>query len=141
MNNNKLTTPVLFLVFNRPEKTKESFDAIRNAKPTKLYIVADAPRNGRNDDIENSKKVKEIVSNVDWECEVKHLYHSENLGCSDAGKAAWDWFFSYEEEMIFIEDDGVPTKSFFFYCQELLDKYKNDVRVAYIGGVNYGLTH
>lgn len=141
MSNNKLTTPVLFLVFNRPEKTKESFDAIRNAKPTKLYIAADAPRNGRIDDIENTKKVKEIVSNVDWECEVKHLYHSENLGCSAAGKAAWDWFFSYEEEMIFIEDDGVPTKSFFFYCQELLDKYKKDVRVAYIGGVNYGLNH
>lgn len=121
---NKITTPVLFLVFNRPEKTMESFEAIRNAKPTKLYIAADGPRKGRPDDIENCEKVKKIVSNIDWECEVKHLYHENNLGCSLAGKTAWDWFFSYEDEMIFIEDDGIPSKSFFIYCQELLKKYK-----------------
>lgn len=138
---NKITTPVLFLVFNRPEKTRESFEAIRNAKPTKLYIAADGPRKGRPDDIENCEKVKKIVSNIDWECEVKHLYHENNLGCSFAGKTAWDWFFSYEDEMIFIEDDAIPSKSFFIYCQELLKKYKNDERVAYIGGVNYGLTY
>lgn len=141
MENKKLTTPVLFLVFNRPEKTKQSFDAIRSAKPSKLYIAADAPRDGRPDDVDLNDQVKDIVSKVDWNCEVRKLYHEKNLGCSLAGKTAWDWIFTYEDEMIFIEDDGVPTRSFFFYCQELLEKYRNDERIAYIGGVNYGLKY
>jgi hypothetical protein len=135
----QLNTPVLFLVFNRPEKTIESFNAIREAKPKKLYVAVDAPREDKCADIELCKKVREIVQNVDWDCDAHYLFHEKNLGCSLAGKTAWDWFFSKEEEMIFIEDDGVASSSFFFYCQELLEKYRNDNRIAYIGGVNYGI--
>jgi hypothetical protein len=136
-----IKTPVLFLVFNRPEKTKLSFDAIRNARPKKLYVAADAPRDNRPDDEMLCKKVREIVLNIDWECETHYLFHENNLGCSLSGKTAWDWFFSQEEEMIFIEDDAVPSVSFFSFCQELLEKYRNDKRIAYIGGVNYGLKY
>jgi hypothetical protein len=82
--------------------------------------------------------VKAIVNNVDWHCETHYLFHEHNQGCSLAGKKAWDWLFSQEEEMIFIEDDGVVTDSFFLYCQELLEKYRHDERIAYIGGVNFG---
>ena len=137
----KLTTPVLFLAFNRPEKTKQSFAAIRQAKPTKLYIALDAPRDNKPEDQKLCKAVKKIVLNVDWECETHYLFQEKNLGCSLAGKTAWDWFFSQEDEMIFIEDDGVPCVSFFYYCQELLEKYRHDNRIAYIGGVNYGLKY
>ena len=137
----KITTPVLFLVFNRPEKTQQSFDAIRRAKPAKLYVAADAPRSNKKDDIILCQKVREIVLNVDWECEAHYLFHEINLGCTMAGKTAWDWFFSKEDRMIFIEDDGVPNMSFFYYCQNLLEKFKNDTRIAYIGGVNYGLKY
>ncbi|MBV5329501.1 MAG: hypothetical protein JZU65_18060 [Chlorobium sp.] len=138
MFNVKITTPVLLMVFNRPEKTQRVFDVIKTVKPQKLYIAADAPRGHVATDIENCAKVREIVSQINWECDARFLFHDKNLGCSLAGKTAWDWFFSQEEEMIFIEDDGLVSASFFWFCQEMLEKYRNDSRIAYIGGVNYG---
>lgn len=136
--NKQITTPVLFLCFNRPEKTQQVFECIRRAKPTKLYVSIDAPREGREDDVEKINAVKKIVRNVDWSCETHYLEHTKNLGCTLAGKTAWDWLFAHEEEMIFLEDDGLVTDSFFWYCQELLDKYRNDNRIGYIGAVNFG---
>ena len=79
------------------------------------------------------------MKNVDWDCNVKYLIHEKNLGCSRAGIAAWNWLFSQEDRMIFVEDDGVPSVSFFYYCQELLEDYKDNDKIAYIGGVNYGM--
>ena len=137
MNKTILETPVLFLVFNRPEKTKRVFDVIRQARPKKLYVAVDAPRVGRDEDFDKCNEVKSIVKNVDWECEAHYLFQDKNLGCTLSGKTAWDWLFSNEDRMIFIEDDGLATPSFFFYCQELLERYKDDDRIAYIGGVNY----
>ncbi len=134
-----IEAPVLLMVFNRPEKTAQVFNAIRSARPKKLYVAMDYPRTGRADDDENCAEVKAIVENVDWPCETHYLYHPENRGCTLAGKMAWDWFFSQEEEMIFLEDDGLPTKSFFYFIQEMLTRYRNDNRIAYVGGVNYGL--
>ena len=136
-----ITSPVLLLAFNRPEKTKQVFECIRRARPQKFYAAIDAPREGRPDDIENCNKVKEIVTNVDWPCESHYLFHDTNQGCAMAGKKAWDWIFSHEEDMIFMEDDGVVTDSFFWYCQDCLDKYRYDERIAYIGGVNFGLQY
>ena len=138
MNNIKITTPVLLLAFNRPAKTRDVFECIRRAQPQKLYVAVDAPRENRPDDVENCNQVKAIVKNVDWPCETHYLFHERNQGCTLAGKKAWDWLFSQEEEMIFMEDDGVATDSFFVYCQELLERYRNDERIAYIGGVNFG---
>lgn len=139
--NKEITSPVLLLAFNRPEKTKEVFECIRRARPQKFYAAVDAPREGRADDVENCNKVKDIVKNVDWPCETHYLFHQTNQGCAMAGKKAWDWLFSQEEDMIFIEDDGVVTDSFFLYCQECLDRYRTDDRIAYIGGVNFGLKY
>ena len=79
---------------------------------------------------ENQAKVIQIVKNVDWDCNVKYLIHEKNLGCSRAGIAAWNWLFSQEDRMIFVEDDGVPSVSFFYYCQELLEDYKDNDKIA-----------
>ncbi len=141
MLNQKIITPVLFLIFNRPEKTKQVFDVIRQVKPKKLYVAADAPRINNLHDVILCNQVRDIVSGVDWDCETHYLFHEKNLGCSLAGKTAWDWFFSQEDEMIFLEDDGVPSISFFSYCQELLEKYRYDNRIIAISGVNYGLKY
>ena len=132
---------MLYLAFNRPDKTKESFGAIRAARPAKLYVAVDAPREGNDTDVLLNKQVIEIVKNIDWDCDAHYLLQEKNLGCSRSGVAAWNWVFSTEDRMIFIEDDGVPSISFFHYCQELLERYKDDDRVAYIGGVNYGVKY
>lgn len=77
---------------------QESFNAIREAKPKKLYVAVDAPRVNRKDDEENQAKVIQIVKNVDWDCNVKYLIHEKNLGCSRAGIAAWNWLFRKKTE-------------------------------------------
>lgn len=136
-----ITTPVLLLVFNRPEKTKRVFDVIKSVKPTKLYVASDGQRYNYTNDIEKIKEVRTIVSNIDWECDFKFLFHDNNLGCSLSGKTAWDWLFSHEEEMIFLEDDGVVSKSFFWFSQELLDKYRNNNKIGFIGSANYDVTY
>ncbi|MBQ0063359.1 MAG: hypothetical protein KBS94_04935 [Prevotella sp.] len=134
----QIQTPVLFLVFNRPEKTEQTFAAIRKAAPTKLYVAIDAPRESRPDDVENCNKVKKIVKNVDWPCETHYLIQEKNLGCTLSGKTAWDWFFQFEDRMIFVEDDGLASISAFYFVEAMLEKYKDEERIAYVGAVNYG---
>lgn len=141
MEKSVLFTPVLLLVFNRPEKTRFVFNVIRNVRPQKLYVAIDAPRENRADDIENCNQVKSIVENVDWQCETHYLYQEKNLGCSKSGVTAWDWVFKTEDRVIFVEDDGLATPDAFFFIQEMLEKYRDDKRIAYVGSVNYGLSY
>ena len=39
-----MQSPVLFLIFNRPDTTERVFEEIRKAQPPRLYIAADGPR-------------------------------------------------------------------------------------------------
>ncbi len=131
-----LNTPVLFLVFNRPESTQTVFEMIRKAGPRRLYVAADGPRHGVPKDIDKCKQVRHIVEQVDWHCELKTLFRDENLGCGRAVSGAIDWFFDNEPEGIILEDDCLPVGSFFAYCQELLGHYRDDARVMHISGYN-----
>ena len=133
-----LKTPVLFLIFNRLDTTKEVFSAIRQAKPPKLYIAADGPRANIKGEMEKVKAVREyVVNNIDWDCGVKTLFREKNLGCGKALSEAITWFFENEEMGIILEDDCVPNQSFFSFCENLLTKYKDDERVMMIAGTNY----
>ena len=131
-----METPILFLVFNRPSLTQRVFDEIKKAKPKKLYVAIDGPRQGNHFDIENIKQVVEIVTNLDWECKLELLQREKNLGCGLAVSSAIDWFFSNEEEGIILEDDCVPSQDFFFFCESMLEKYRNDSRIMAINGSN-----
>ena len=139
--NEQLTTPVLFMVFNRPLQTQRVFESIRKVRPAKLYIAVDGPRDGCQNDIEKREAVLKIIKNVDWECEKHYLIHDKNLGCSKSGPTAWNWVFETEDRVIFVEDDGLGNESAFFFLQDMLEKYKDDERVGYVGAVNYGQTY
>jgi hypothetical protein len=132
-----LTTPVLFVVFNRPDTTRQVFEAIRQAKPPRLYVAADGPRKHKAGEAERSAQTRAIATAVDWPCEVKTLFRDENVGCGRGPSSAFDWFFANEEQGIILEDDCVPHQSFFWFCQELLEKYKDDSRVMHITGSNF----
>lgn len=132
-----LETAVLLLVFNRPKETQQVFTALQQARPSRLYIASDGPREGNDTDQENIMAVREIVAKVDWECTVSTLFREQNLGCKNAVSSAITWFFSHEEEGIILEDDCVPDQSFFLFCQELLAHYRHDTRVMAISGDNY----
>jgi glycosyltransferase involved in cell wall biosynthesis len=137
----QLTTPVLLTIFNRPDVTKRVFNEICKAKPIKLYVAADGPRDIEGDN-EKCESARAIFEKVDWPCEVKFLFREKNLGCGLSVSTALDWFFENEPEGIILEDDCLPNESFFLFCRELLEKYRNDTRVMVIGGDNFqgGLT-
>ena len=123
-----LKTAVLFLVFNRPDTTKQVFKAIRQAKPPRLYVAADGPRADKPGEAEKVEQARRIAMQVDWDCEVKTLFREKNLGCGKAVSSAIDWFFENEEEGIILEDDCLPSQSFFWFCEELLERYRLDMQ-------------
>ena len=132
-----LNTPVLFLVFNRLDTTKQVFEAIRQAKPPRLYVAADGARANKEGEAGKAQAVRDyIMSNIDWECDVKTLFREENLGCKYAVSGAITWFFENEEQGIILEDDCLPSQSFFWFCEELLERYKDDMRIWHIGGAS-----
>lgn len=132
-----LNTPILMVIFNRPETTRLVFEEIRKVRPARLYVAADGPRSHVPTDRERSDKAKEIINAVDWPCEIKTLFREENLGCGKGVSSAITWFFQHEEKGIILEDDCLPSQSFFWYCEELLDRYRDDNRVMHIGGNNF----
>ncbi|MBC7428118.1 MAG: nucleotide-diphospho-sugar transferase [Bacteriovorax sp.] len=132
-----LNTPVLFLVFNRLDTSTKVLEAIRNARPTRLYIAADGARESRTDEEQKVQQVRKyILGQIDWDCEVKTLFREKNLGCKKAVSEAVTWFFENEEMGIILEDDCVPSPGFFGYCENLLKRYKDDMRVWHISGAN-----
>jgi hypothetical protein len=133
---NQQSTPILFLIFNRPEQTQQVMNAIRQAKPSRLYIAADGPRHGKEGEVENCLKARETALNVDWDCEVTTLFRDENLGCGKGVSSAITWFFDHEPEGIILEDDCLPSPDFFRFCSELLERYRDDKRVMAIAGSN-----
>lgn len=135
MNNNKV--PVLLLIFNRPETTARVFAKIKKYRPKKLFIAADGPRSNKVDESEKCEKARKITGNIDWPCEVKRLYRNKNLGCKLAISGAIDWFFDSVEEGIILEDDCLPGKFFFRFCEEILDKYRNVENVYHVGTNNF----
>ena len=127
--------PILFLIFNRPDTTKQVFEAIRKYKPKQLFIAADGPRNKGESEI--CKETRSVVSNIDWDCDVKTLFREENLGCRDAVSSSIDWFFQNVESGIILEDDCLPNQSFFRFCEEMLKMYRNNKKIKHINGTNY----
>ncbi|GHT59054.1 hemolytic protein HlpA [Bacteroidia bacterium] len=127
-------TPVLFLVFNREDTTQQVFEAIRRQKPKYLFVAADGARKNKPGEAEACQRVRDVVTQIDWDCELKTLFRDENLGCKIAVSEAITWFFLQVEQGIILEDDCLPDPSFFPYCEELLNRYKNDTRIGHISG-------
>lgn len=132
-----MQTPVLFLVFNRPENTRQTFRRIREAKPSKLWIHADGPRPNRPGEAQKCAAVRTIFDEIDWPCEVVRIFRDENRGVKKGISNALNQFFSIEKWGIILEDDCLADPSFFPFCEELLLKYEADERVMHISGHNW----
>jgi hypothetical protein len=131
------STPVLFLIFNRPDTTKKVFERIRGIQPRSLYISADGPRENRTDEDEKCREARKIIEKIDWECDIKTNFSEKNLGCRVGVSSGIHWFFSHVTEGIILEDDCLPDLSFFHFCETLLAYYRKDERIMHIGGVNF----
>jgi hypothetical protein len=129
-----MKAPILLVIFNRPDTTEKVFEAIRKAKPEKLYISADAPRNDNKEDEINCEKTRSICKKIDWKCDVHYRFLDNNLGCGYGPSTAISWAFENEECLIILEDDCVPSLPFFEYCNHCLKRYYHDYRVWLISG-------
>jgi hypothetical protein len=128
---------VLFLVFNRPQTTELVLQAIRAAAPKQLFVAADGPRPTNPTDSPQCKEVLSIIERgIDWDCKTEYLVRKTNLGCGKAVSSAISWFFNVVPEGIILEDDCRPAAQFFPFCSELLERYRDEPRVAQIGGFN-----
>jgi len=130
------STPIGFLIFNRPDVTEQVFNAIAQIKPKQLFVIADGPRLDRPGEAEKCEQTRAIIQKVDWECDLKTDFSEVNLGCGRREASGFDWVFSQVEEAIFLEDDTLPSPSFFHFCEVLLERYRDDERVMHINGDN-----
>ncbi len=132
-----VNTPILFLIFNRPEVTARVFATIREARPTRLYVAADGPRTDREGEAALCEKTRQIATAVDWPCTVTTLFRDDNRGCGRAVSEAITWFFEHVEEGIILEDDCLPHPDFFPFCSAMLTRYRNDPRVLTVSGDHF----
>jgi hypothetical protein len=135
--NKGLATPVALFVFNRPEPTRRVFAAIAAARPSVLLVVADGPRSGREGEAERVAAVRAIASAVDWPCDVRTNFATINMGCMRRVSSGIDWVFSQVDRAIIIEDDCLPSPTFFDFAEAMLDRYAYDHRVYGISGSNF----
>lgn len=131
----ELEVPVVFCTFNRLECTKKVFEQIKIAKPKKLYLVSDGARDNVPGEAEKVERVRNYLSEqIDWECEVFKNFAEKNLGCGKRMSSGISWAFKNEESLIILEDDCLVRQSFFRFCQEMLELYRDDERIGVISG-------
>ena len=128
--------PVLILAYNRPIYTKKLIAALKKIKPKNIYISCDGPKNNQ-EDINNCNQTRDVFNSINWNCNIKTNYFPNNLGCRKGISRGINWFFKYEKQGIILEDDCIPTNYFFYFCNKMLMKYKNNPKVHCIGGVNF----
>ena len=128
-------TPIALIFFNRPDTLAKVFERVRAARPEKLFLIQDGPRN--ENDVERIMQCREIVDKIDWECDVVRDYSEVNLGCGVRPQSGITNAFKQVDRLIILEDDCVAEESFFDYCTELLEKYHDDERICYISGLNH----
>lgn len=132
-----MKTSVTLIFFNRPDTLRQVFEQVRLAQPPALFLVQDGAREGNEEDTIKIAECRKIVENVDWECKVHTNYSDVNLGCGARPQSGISWVLSQVERTIILEDDCVPDQTFFAYCDEMLERYKDDERVCYISGLNH----
>lgn len=132
-----MNSAVTLIFFTRSDTLEKVFEKIRIAKPPKLFLVQDGPRKGNEMDEKKIMECRSIVEKIDWDCDVYKNYADVNLGCGERPQSGITWALSHVDSTIILEDDCVPDLSFFEYCDQMLDKYKDDERICYISGLNH----
>ncbi len=133
----QLRTPVLMIIFNRPQTTKSCLQAIAKVRPERLFVAADGPRPNRPDDIPNCQAARSMIDEIDWPCVVERDYAESNLGLRARVESSMAWVFNQVAEAIILEDDCIADPTFFYFCDELLEHYRDDPRIWTISGNHF----
>ncbi len=137
MRKSNIDVPVALIFFNRPEQFARVFNAVKEAAPSRLFLIQDGARENNENDAINIQKCREVLKGIDWECEVNEDFSEENLGCGKRIFTGLSKCFQKVDRLIILEDDCLPSQSFFPFCKEVLEKYKDDNRVGLITGMNH----
>lgn len=133
-----MSAPVLILLYKKPKTTVQVINALKKVKPKLIYIAINIPPINKNkQDYIDYKKVLKLLDKIDWKCDLKIKKRKKHLSPYDSYKSAINWFFKNEKEGIILEDDTVPNKSFFTFCNQMLKKYRNNNRIALISGTSF----
>jgi hypothetical protein len=130
--------PVVLFVFARPDTTEQLVEIVKRAEPSKVLVVGDGPRDGSPDDAARCEAVRELIAAAAWDCELLTAYAERNLGLKRRIETGLDWAFGLVDEAIVLEDDCMPHPSFFDFCSELLERYRDEPRVMSVSGNNFG---
>lgn len=137
-NKSMFETPILLIAFNRPNHTRQVWDAIKKQRPKFIFVFQDGVREGNHSDKEKCAAVRAVFDEpLDWDCDLKTFYSDVNMGCGRGPAAAITWFFENVEQGIIFEDDCLPHPLFFSFCEQLLALYKNDQQISFIGGTSF----
>lgn len=131
----KVKTAVAVVIFNRVDKAKTLYGVLKKVQPSRLYVIADGPRN--EEETEKCMQTRMIFENIEWPCEISRNYSEKNMGCCMRPQTGFTWVLENESEAIFLEDDCIPCVEFFRFCDEMLERYRNDTRIMQIAGTNY----
>lgn len=137
MTTTSYNTPIVLILFNRPDTSRQVFEMVRCVRPKKLLVIADGPRTERPGETEKCAIVQSLIKKVDWPCDLLTNISPHNMGCKLRVSSGLDWVFQNVDEAVILEDDCLPNHSFFRYCAELLALYRNDERIMHIGGANF----
>jgi len=135
--NQHIKSAVLLICFNRPDTTKVVFESIRKVKPKKLYVAIDGARISKPGESDLCAKVLKITKDIDWDCEVEYLIRDKNLGCKMGVTTAISWALTNEDRIIIIEDDIIAAPAFYYFADQMLEKYKNEKNIAAVSANNY----
>lgn len=131
-----LETAVALTIFNNPDATRRVFAQIAAARPQRLFLIADGPRAEKPGEAELVEESKRIATAVDWNCKVETDFATENMGPRNRIISGLNWVFSRVEAAIFLEHDCLPDPTFFPFCFELLERYRNHQQLGFITGFN-----
>lgn len=134
-------TPILFLTYKRPKETNNILKILLKIKPKKLYIFQDGMKNKfSKNEIKNHEDTTKIIKNFN-KINSKKIFYKKNFGQRIIGFQILKHVFKYQDRCIVLEDDCIPEKSFFKYCDTMLKKYKNDKVITHVSGCNlfYGI--
>lgn len=132
-----VSTPVLFQTFVRVDYARQVWESIKKAQPKKLYFYSNKGREDRPGEVDNNNKIREWINEVDWDCELHTWFREECVDVYTSLKGAVDWLFNNEEEGIILEDDIVPTQAFFSFCDQMVNRFRNEKNVWYCSGDNF----
>ena len=137
MTSKEFSEPVLVIAFNRPDHLRTLLSRLQEIRPINLYVAIDGPRDQIPGESERVQECRDLLKTIDWNCELHTLIRETNLGCGTGVSTAITWFFENVEHGVILEDDIIPTPSFFPFCANLLERYRDDDRVFAISGCNF----